>query len=148
MDTKVVFPHHAGSIGMKTEIVVMDNCTSKHIILRNYYLNIYGIDINNPKDIYFTIGKNRRETFDFSNMHKQISVVSSNKHKDEEEFVTNQLSEAQISPKLSLKMKKELIYLLYAYKNSFSSDYEPLGTIRRNEVDITLNIELPYPPVL
>ena len=45
---------------MKTEIVVMDNCTSQHIILGNDYLNIYGIDINNHKDRYFTIGDNKK----------------------------------------------------------------------------------------
>ncbi|MBW0585859.1 hypothetical protein O181_125574 [Austropuccinia psidii MF-1] len=30
--TNLVFPHQAGSIRVKTEIVVMDNCTSQHII--------------------------------------------------------------------------------------------------------------------
>ncbi|MBW0514577.1 hypothetical protein O181_054292 [Austropuccinia psidii MF-1] len=50
LDTNIVFPHPAGSIRIKTEIVVMDNCTSQHIILGNDYMNIYGIDINNQKD--------------------------------------------------------------------------------------------------
>ncbi|MBW0573349.1 hypothetical protein O181_113064 [Austropuccinia psidii MF-1] len=59
LDTNIVFPHPAGSIRMKTEIVVMDNCTSQHIILGNDYLNIYGIDINNHKDRYFTIGEKK-----------------------------------------------------------------------------------------
>ncbi|MBW0584604.1 hypothetical protein O181_124319 [Austropuccinia psidii MF-1] len=40
LDTNIVFPHPARSIIMKTEIVVMENCTSQHIILGNYYLNI------------------------------------------------------------------------------------------------------------
>ncbi|MBW0557571.1 hypothetical protein O181_097286 [Austropuccinia psidii MF-1] len=79
LDTNLVFPHPAGSIRMKTEIVVMDNCTSQHIILGNDYLNIYGIDINNHKDRYFTIGENKRQKFAFSNMPKQISLVSSKK---------------------------------------------------------------------
>ncbi|MBW0505755.1 hypothetical protein O181_045470 [Austropuccinia psidii MF-1] len=45
-------------------------------------------------------------------------------------------------------MRQELINVLYKYKNSFYSDNEPLGTIKGNEVDITLNIDRPYPPVL
>ncbi|MBW0477598.1 hypothetical protein O181_017313 [Austropuccinia psidii MF-1] len=45
-------------------------------------------------------------------------------------------------------MRKELINVLYTYKNSFASDNEPLGVIKGNEVDITLNIDRPYPPVL
>ncbi|MBW0553619.1 hypothetical protein O181_093334 [Austropuccinia psidii MF-1] len=79
LDTNLVFPHPEGSIIMKTEIVVMDNCTSQHIILGNDYFNIYGIDMNNHKDRYFTIGESKRQKFSFSNMQKQISLVSSKK---------------------------------------------------------------------
>ncbi|MBW0578935.1 hypothetical protein O181_118650 [Austropuccinia psidii MF-1] len=148
LDTNLVFPHPAGSVRMKTEIVVMDNCTSQHIILGNDYLNIYGIDINNHKDRYFTIGDNKRQKFAFSNMPKQISVVSSVKDTYKDEFVSNQLVEAQINPSLSPKMRNELVDVLYTYNNAFASDNEPLGAIRGHEVDITLNIDRPYPPVL
>ncbi|MBW0531658.1 hypothetical protein O181_071373 [Austropuccinia psidii MF-1] len=55
LDTNLVFPHLAGSVRMKTDIVIMENGTSQHIILGNYYFNIYGIDINNHIDRYFTI---------------------------------------------------------------------------------------------
>ncbi|MBW0467234.1 hypothetical protein O181_006949 [Austropuccinia psidii MF-1] len=65
LDTNLVFPHPAGNVRMKTEIVVMDNCTSQHIILGNDYFNIDGIDINNNKERYFTISENKRQTFAF-----------------------------------------------------------------------------------
>ncbi|MBW0537965.1 hypothetical protein O181_077680 [Austropuccinia psidii MF-1] len=45
-------------------------------------------------------------------------------------------------------MRHELIDVLYTYKNAFASDNEPLGAIKGHEVDITLNIDRPYPPVL
>ncbi|MBW0501504.1 hypothetical protein O181_041219 [Austropuccinia psidii MF-1] len=45
-------------------------------------------------------------------------------------------------------MRKELINVLYTYKNAFASDDVPLGAIKEHEVDITLNIDRPYPPVL
>ncbi|MBW0549822.1 hypothetical protein O181_089537 [Austropuccinia psidii MF-1] len=38
--------------------------------------------------------------------------------------------------------------VLYTYKNAFASDNKPLGAIKGHEVDITLNIDRPYPPVL
>ncbi|MBW0544822.1 hypothetical protein O181_084537 [Austropuccinia psidii MF-1] len=133
---------------METEIVVMGNCTSQHIILGNDYLNIYGIDINNHKDRYFTLGENKRQKFAFFNMPKQISVICSVKNTYKEEFVSNQLVEAKINPSLSPKMRHELIYVLYTHNNAFASDNEPLGTIKGHEVDITLNIDRPYPPVL
>ncbi|MBW0469994.1 hypothetical protein O181_009709 [Austropuccinia psidii MF-1] len=148
VDTNIVFPHPAGSIRMKTEIVVMENCTSQHIILGNDYLNIYGININNHKEGYFTIGETKRQKFSFSNMCTQISMVSSKKYTYKEEFVANQLVEAQINPSLSTKMRHGIIDVLYTYNNAFASDNEPLGTIKGHGVDITLNIDRPYPPVL
>ncbi|MBW0495481.1 hypothetical protein O181_035196 [Austropuccinia psidii MF-1] len=122
LDTNTVFPHPAGSVRIKTEILVLHNCTSQHIILGNDYLNIYGIEINNHKYRYFTIGENKRQKVAFSNMPKQISVMSSVKDTYKKEFVDNQLVEAQIHQSLSPKM--------------------------RHEVDITFNIDRPYPPVL
>ncbi|MBW0502575.1 hypothetical protein O181_042290 [Austropuccinia psidii MF-1] len=148
LDTNLVFPHPTGSIRMKTEIVVMENYTSQHIILGNDYLNIYGIDINNHKDRYFTIGENKRQKFAFFNLPKQISVISSVKNTYKEEFVSNKTAEAQINPSLSPKMRHELIDVLYTYNNAFASDNEPLGSTKGYEVDITLNIDRPYPPLL
>ncbi|MBW0550542.1 hypothetical protein O181_090257 [Austropuccinia psidii MF-1] len=113
LDTSIVFPHPAESVRMQTEIVAMDNCTSQHIILGNVYLNIYGININNHKDRYHTFGEDKRQTFSFSNMPKQISILSSNKDTYKEEFVTNQLVEAQINSLLSPKRRKELINVFY-----------------------------------
>ncbi|MBW0578145.1 hypothetical protein O181_117860 [Austropuccinia psidii MF-1] len=105
LNTNLVFPHAEGSVRMKTEIEVMDNCTSQHIIIGNDCLNIYVIDINNHEDRYFTIGENNRQKFAFSNIPKQISIVSSRKYTYKEEFVTNQLVEAQRKPSLSPKMR-------------------------------------------
>ncbi|MBW0522249.1 hypothetical protein O181_061964 [Austropuccinia psidii MF-1] len=114
----------------------------------NDYLNIYGIDINNHKDRYFTIGENKRQKFSFFNIPKQISILSSNKDTYKEEFVTNQLGEEQINTTLSSKMRQKLVDVFYTYKNSFTSDNGPLCAIKGNEVDITLNIDRPYPQVL
>ncbi|MBW0506448.1 hypothetical protein O181_046163 [Austropuccinia psidii MF-1] len=72
LDNNLVFPHPEESIGMNTEIVVMDNCTFQHTIFGNDYLNIYGIDIDNNKDRNFAIGENKRQKFAFSNMPKKI----------------------------------------------------------------------------
>ncbi|MBW0524913.1 hypothetical protein O181_064628 [Austropuccinia psidii MF-1] len=45
-------------------------------------------------------------------------------------------------------MRHDLIDVLYTYKNASASDNKPLGAIKEHEVDITLNIDRPYPPVL
>ncbi|MBW0508917.1 hypothetical protein O181_048632 [Austropuccinia psidii MF-1] len=147
LDTSIVSPYPAGSVRMKTEIVVMENFTSQHIILGNDYLNIYGIDINNHKDGYFTIGENKRQKFAFYNIPKQITIEYSNKDTYKEEFVTDKLVEGHSIPSLSPKMRKELINVLYTHKHSFAFD-EPLGTMKGNELDIHFNIDRKYDPVL
>ncbi|MBW0548538.1 hypothetical protein O181_088253 [Austropuccinia psidii MF-1] len=148
LDTNLVFTSPVISVRMKTEIVAMDSCKFQHIILGNDHLTIHFIDINNHIDRYFTILENKRQKFASSNISKQISGVSPNKDTYREDFVTDYLVEAEINPSLSSKMRHELLDLLYTYKNSFSSDNELLGTIRGHQVDITLNIDILYPPVL
>ncbi|MBW0568920.1 hypothetical protein O181_108635 [Austropuccinia psidii MF-1] len=147
-EAEMIFPHPAGSIGLKVEFVVMSNCTSQQFILGNDYLNIYGIDINNHKDRYFTIGENKRQKFAFPLEKREITVIRQVKNVNKIKFVSDQLIEAQISPELTLGMKEELIKLLFQYREAFASDDEPLGAIKSHEVDIILNVERPYPPLL
>ncbi|MBW0584616.1 hypothetical protein O181_124331 [Austropuccinia psidii MF-1] len=45
-------------------------------------------------------------------------------------------------------MKEKLIDLLFKYKIALATDKEPLGAIIGKEVDIILNVEKPYPPLL
>ncbi|MBW0467374.1 hypothetical protein O181_007089 [Austropuccinia psidii MF-1] len=81
-------------------------------------------------------------------MPKQISILYSHKDTYGEEFVNNKLVEAQIKPSLSPRMQHELIDVLYTYKSAFASDNALLGSIKGNEVDINVDIERKYPPVL
>ncbi|MBW0545644.1 hypothetical protein O181_085359 [Austropuccinia psidii MF-1] len=74
-EAAMIFPHPAGSIRLKFEFVVMINCTSQHFIFENDYLNIYGIDINNRKDRYFTIGENKRQKFAFPLEKREITAI-------------------------------------------------------------------------
>ncbi|MBW0539468.1 hypothetical protein O181_079183 [Austropuccinia psidii MF-1] len=45
-------------------------------------------------------------------------------------------------------MKKELIEILFQYREAFASDNEQLGAIKGHEVDTMLNVESSYPPLL
>ncbi|MBW0515569.1 hypothetical protein O181_055284 [Austropuccinia psidii MF-1] len=65
-----------------------------------------------------------------------------------ERFKSEQLNEAESSIHLTDKQESELSALLYDHKEAFASDKEPLGEIIGHEVDIILNIERPYPPLL
>ncbi|MBW0576904.1 hypothetical protein O181_116619 [Austropuccinia psidii MF-1] len=110
---------------------------------------MYGIDFHNKKDRYFTIGENKHQKFAFLTFKRQITVHKvSPLNLELEKFKSEQLKEAQISLHLTDKQENELSSLFYDHKGAFSSDKEPLGGIFGHEVDIILNIERPYPPLL
>ncbi|MBW0563523.1 hypothetical protein O181_103238 [Austropuccinia psidii MF-1] len=71
LEEEIILPHPSGSIILKVKFSVMNNFTSKHFILGNYYLNIYVIDINNHKDRYFPIGEIKRKKFAFPLKNKK-----------------------------------------------------------------------------
>ncbi|MBW0541389.1 hypothetical protein O181_081104 [Austropuccinia psidii MF-1] len=73
-ETSVIFPHINGNLRITVEFVVMENCSSTHFILRNDYLIMYGIDLHNNKDRYFTIGDNKHQEFAFLPFKRQITV--------------------------------------------------------------------------
>ncbi|MBW0500892.1 hypothetical protein O181_040607 [Austropuccinia psidii MF-1] len=78
---------------------------------------MYGIDLHNNRDRYFTIGENKCQKSSFLPFKRKIT-------------------------------ENELSSLLYDDKEAYASDKEPLGVIICHEVDIILNIERPYPPLL
>ncbi|MBW0575795.1 hypothetical protein O181_115510 [Austropuccinia psidii MF-1] len=149
IDLTLIFPHPLQCIRFKVEFVVMDNCTSNQFILGNDYSSIYGIDISSQKDRSFTIGDNKRQKFGFFNNKIQIEVIKNEEKSPEKEFfLTEQLKEAEFNHQLTEKMEEKLIDLLFKYKNVLTIDKDPLGAIIGHEVDIILNVEKPYPPLL
>ncbi|MBW0513776.1 hypothetical protein O181_053491 [Austropuccinia psidii MF-1] len=149
IDLTLLFPHPSQCIRLKVEFVVMYNCTSNHFILGNDYLSVHGIDISSQKYGYFTIGDNKRQEFGFLNKKRQITVIENEEKSPEKEFfITEQLKEAEFNHELTVKMKEKLIDLLFKYQNAFSTDKESLSAIIAHEVDIILNVEKPYSPLL
>ncbi|MBW0472843.1 hypothetical protein O181_012558, partial [Austropuccinia psidii MF-1] len=148
-ETNVIFPHIHGNLRNTVESVVIENCSSTHFILGNDYLIMYGIDLQNNKDRYFTIGDNQRQKFDFLPFKRLITVKKVSPVNIElEKFKSEQLHEAEISLHLTDKQENETSSLLYDHRGPFASDKQPLGAIIGHEVDIILNIERAYPPLL
>ncbi|MBW0533996.1 hypothetical protein O181_073711 [Austropuccinia psidii MF-1] len=138
IDLTLIFPHPSQYVRIQVDFVVMDNCTSNHFILGNEYLSIYGMNISNQKDRYFTIGDNKRQNFGFPNNKRQITVVKNEEKTPEMDFFTEQLKEAEFNHELTGKMKEKLIYLIFKYKNAFATDKESLGAILGHDIDIIL----------
>ncbi|MBW0556462.1 hypothetical protein O181_096177 [Austropuccinia psidii MF-1] len=110
---------------------------------------MYGIDLHNNKDRYFTIGDNKRQKFGFLSFKRQITVSKVAAVSLElKRFRSEHLNEAEISLHLTYNQENELSSLLYDHRGAFASDKEPLGDIIGHEVDIILNIERAYTPLL
>ncbi|MBW0558752.1 hypothetical protein O181_098467 [Austropuccinia psidii MF-1] len=148
LESEKIFKHPEGSIRLKLEFILINNCTPQHFILGNDYINIYGIDINNHKDRYFTIGENKGQNVSFYQKEKEITLIRQVKNFNVAKFLFDKLIEAQIIPVLTLEMKENFIEILFEYRDPFSSDNQPLGEIKDHEVDIIHNVERPYPPLL
>ncbi|MBW0543859.1 hypothetical protein O181_083574 [Austropuccinia psidii MF-1] len=108
---------------------------------------MYGIDLYNNKERYFTIGDNKCQEIAFLPFKRQITGNKvSPANLELEKLKSGQLREAEISLRLTEKQENELSSLLHYHKGACSSDKEPLGAIIGHEVDIIPNIERPYPP--
>ncbi|MBW0575697.1 hypothetical protein O181_115412 [Austropuccinia psidii MF-1] len=110
---------------------------------------MYGIDLHNNKDRYFIIGDNKHQKFVFLQFKRQITVNKvSPVNLELERFKSEQLNETKTSLHLADNKENELAALLYDHRGAFASEKEPLGAIIGHEVDIIVNIERPYPPLL
>ncbi|MBW0567255.1 hypothetical protein O181_106970 [Austropuccinia psidii MF-1] len=110
---------------------------------------MYGIDLHNNKDGYFTIGENKSQKFAFLPFKRQITISKVAAVSLElERSKSEQLNEAEISLHLPDNQENELYALLYDHRGAFASDKEPLGATICHKVYIILNIERPYPPLL
>ncbi|KAI7959012.1 hypothetical protein MJO28_002803 [Puccinia striiformis f. sp. tritici] len=155
IDLPLIFPHTKGSVRVQTEFVVMQNARMNYIIVGNDYLSLYGFDINNSKDRYFTIGnENKKKKFSFKSHHSEIMTPSTeisalhNQHNPLQEFVKKDLSEANINEQLTISQKDTLCSLLFKNHLAFATTEHPLGAIKGHEVHIKLTTERPYPPLL
>ncbi|MBW0589719.1 hypothetical protein O181_129434 [Austropuccinia psidii MF-1] len=110
---------------------------------------MYGIDLHNNKDRYSNIGDNKHQNFSFLPFKRQITLRKVAPESLElEKFKSEQLNEAEIRLHLTDTQENELSALLYDHRKAFASDKKPLGGIIGHKVDIILNIERPYPPLL
>ncbi|MBW0471791.1 hypothetical protein O181_011506 [Austropuccinia psidii MF-1] len=64
------------------------------------------------------------------------------------EELLNEFREGQFSTTLTSKQKLSLLKMLMKNKPAFANGEEPLGKIRGHDIDLYVDVEIPYPPVL
>ncbi|MBW0541882.1 hypothetical protein O181_081597 [Austropuccinia psidii MF-1] len=119
---EIIIPQRKGSIRLNLEFVVLDDA---HIQGKNRHI---------------TIGTNKEKKFSLDIYH--ISA------QDPLEELLNEFREGKFSTALTSKQKLSLLKMLRKNRTAFSIGEEPLGKIRGHDIELYLDVERPYPPML
>ena len=111
---------------------------------------MYGIDIFQSKDSYFTIGGDWKRKFQICNIHTEIISPINNAPdpEDLQSFNEEYMSQAAISDILTNSQKDDLLKVCYINKEAFCTTEEPIGNVTGHDIRLELTCESPYPPAL
>ncbi|MBW0476951.1 hypothetical protein O181_016666 [Austropuccinia psidii MF-1] len=115
---EMIIPHNKGNIRFNQQFIVLDDDHIQGFLLGTEYQRMYGIDIYNSKNRHITIGTNKERKFLLD-----IYQVST---QDPLEELLNEFREGQFSTALT----------------------KPLGKIKGHDIELYLDVERPYPPML
>ncbi|MBW0508408.1 hypothetical protein O181_048123 [Austropuccinia psidii MF-1] len=101
---------------------------------------MYVIEIYNSKNRNITIVKNKKKKFllDIYQMSNQDPLGE----------LLNEFKEGQLSSNLTSKQKFSLLKILRKNRPVFAIGEDRLGKIRGHDIELSLDVERPYPPML
>ncbi|MBW0470556.1 hypothetical protein O181_010271 [Austropuccinia psidii MF-1] len=137
---EIIIPHRKGNIRLNPEFLVLDDAHIQGLLLGTYYQRMYGIDIYNSKNRHITIGTNKENKFPLD-----IYQISS---PDPLEELLNEFRDGQFSTTLTSKQKLSFLKMLRKNRPAFSIGEEPLVKNRGHDIELYLDVERPYPPML
>ncbi|MBW0489297.1 hypothetical protein O181_029012 [Austropuccinia psidii MF-1] len=137
---EIIIPHRKGNIRLNPEFAVLNDSHIQGVLLRTDYQRIYGMDIYHSKNRHITIGTNKEKKFSLD-----IYQISS---QDPLEELLNEFREGQFSTALTSKQKFSLLKMLRENRPDLAIGEEPLGKIRGQDIELYLDVERPYPPML
>ncbi|MBW0460322.1 hypothetical protein O181_000037 [Austropuccinia psidii MF-1] len=137
---EIIIPHKRGNIRLNPEFVVLDDAHIQGFLLGTDYQRMYGIDIYNSKNRHITIGTNKEKKF--SLYVYQIFA------QDPLEELLNEFREGHFRTTLTSKQKVSLLKMLRKNRPAFDIGEGKLGKIRGHDIQLYLDVERPYPPML
>ncbi|MBW0511549.1 hypothetical protein O181_051264 [Austropuccinia psidii MF-1] len=115
----IIIPHREGNIRLNPEFVVLEDAHIQGFLLGTDFQRMYVIDIHNSKNRNITI-----------------------------EELLNELKEGQFNADLTSKQKLRSLKNLRKNRPAFAIGKEPLGKFRGWDLELYLDVERPYPPML
>ncbi|MBW0492271.1 hypothetical protein O181_031986 [Austropuccinia psidii MF-1] len=137
---EIIIPHMKGNIRINPELVVLEDSHIGGFLLGTDYQRMYGIDIYNSKNRHITIGTNKKKKF-------SLDLYQMSTH-DPLEDSMNEFGGGQFSTRLTSKQKLSLLKILRVNRPAFAIGEEPLGKIRGHDIELYIDVETPYSPIL
>ncbi|MBW0484245.1 hypothetical protein O181_023960 [Austropuccinia psidii MF-1] len=137
---EMIITHRKGNIRLNPEFFVLDDAHIQGFLLGTDYQGMYGIDIYNNINRHITIGTKKEKKFSLD-----IYQISA---QDPLEELLNEFREGQLSTTLTSKQKLSLLKILRMNRPAFAIGEEPLGKIRGHYIELYLDVERPYQPML
>ncbi|MBW0561316.1 hypothetical protein O181_101031 [Austropuccinia psidii MF-1] len=137
---EIIILHSKGRIRLNPEFIVLDDAQIQGFLLGTDYQRMYGIDIYNGKNRNIAIGTNKEKKISLD-----IYQISA---QDPLAELMNGFREGQFSTTLTSKQKVILLKMLRKNRPPFAIGEEPLGKIKGHDIELYLDVERPYPPML
>ncbi|MBW0482533.1 hypothetical protein O181_022248 [Austropuccinia psidii MF-1] len=137
---EIIIPHRKGNIRLSPQFVVLDDAHIQGFLLGTDYQKMYVIYIYNRKNRHINIDTNKEKKCSLD-----IYQIAA---QDPLEQLLNEFREGQSSTTLTSKQKPSLLNMLRKNRPAFSIGEEPLGKIRGHDIELYLDVERPYPPML
>ncbi|MBW0535904.1 hypothetical protein O181_075619 [Austropuccinia psidii MF-1] len=137
---EIIIPHRKGNIRINPELLVLDDAHIQGFFVGTDYKRMYGIEIYNSKNRNITINTNKEKKF-------SLDIYQISTHDPLEELL-HAFREGQFSTTLIGKQKLSLLKILSKKRPAFAIGEEPLGKIKGHEIELYLDLERPYPPML
>ncbi|MBW0565000.1 hypothetical protein O181_104715 [Austropuccinia psidii MF-1] len=115
---EIIIPDRKGNNRLNPEFVVLEHAHSQGFLLGTDYQRMYGIEIYNSKKRHITIGTNKEKKF-------SLDIYQISTHDLLEELL-NEFRVGQLGTTLT----------------------NPLGKITGHDIELYLDVERPYPPML
>ncbi|MBW0491030.1 hypothetical protein O181_030745 [Austropuccinia psidii MF-1] len=134
-----IIPHRKVISDSTTSLLCLKMPTSRGLLGTDYQ-RMYGIDIYNSKNRHITIVTNKEKKF-------SLDIYQISTHDPLEELL-NELREGQFSTTLTSKQNLYLMNILSKNRPAFAIGGEPSGKYRYYDMELCLDVERPYPPML
>ncbi|MBW0501734.1 hypothetical protein O181_041449 [Austropuccinia psidii MF-1] len=137
---EIIIPHRKGNIRLNPEFVKLDAAHIQGFLLGTDYQRMYGIDTYNSKNRHITSGTNKEKKFSLDIYQRSTQ--------DPLKELLNEFREVQFSTTLTNRHKLSLLKILRKNRPAFAIGEEPLGKIGGHDIELYLDVERPYPPIL